>query len=79
MKRLVVGDRVSRAEAEPLGRRNDRHQAGDRIHLHTTNAIGDRLGKAAAMEFRHAQPIIKKRKVEFPGFEHPANMREEIR
>ena len=72
---VIVGGRVCGADAEPLGRHGDRHQAGDRVHLHAADTVLDRFREAPAMELRHAQPVVEEGELELASLQHAADAR----
>ena len=74
MERLVVGGRVGDAEAQPLGRHADRGHAGEGVHLHAANAVGDGLLVVAGLELGHREAVVEKCEVKLAGFQRPADV-----
>ena len=74
MEGMIVGRRVGGAEAEPRGAHRHRHEAGDRVHFDTADAVRHGLRKAPAVELRHAEAVVEEGQLELAGLEHPADM-----
>src|SRR4051794_15794482 len=73
MERLEIGRAEGGAEAEATGRHAHDGQDGDRVHLHATDAVGDRVGMVAAEQIRHREAIVEEAEMEFPGLQRPAD------
>jgi hypothetical protein len=74
MERLVIACGIGCAEPKSLGRHAHDREHSDRIHLHTADAVANRMTVLAPVDVGHGQPVVKEAEIELAMLEHPSNV-----
>ena len=74
MERLVVGGGICGAEPQPFRCHTHHGEDGERVHLHTADAVRDRVRVVAAVAVRHRQTIVEEADMELARFEHAGDV-----
>ena len=71
---LVVGGGRRGTDAKPAGAEAHREQGRDGVHLHHAHAVRHHLGRIAAIDVRHCQPVIEEGELELSFLQHLADL-----